>query len=171
MQQGFDRVSRDIFRVGRGQQALYALMDAFAKAILACMPEPPPEQDHRPSPARRNAMSGSSRPPVRRCRAMRGPRCRIWWTMARTDEEREFRLRPPKPRVTRNEGAAWSNGFKLLMHYARSSRKEQPRAGRKRERHASVPPALRGPSDVPEEQDPRAMEGARALPGARECRI
>src|SRR5665213_1991726 len=40
---GFDRVSRDIFRVGRGQQALYALMDAFAKATLACMPEPQPE--------------------------------------------------------------------------------------------------------------------------------
>ena len=40
---GFDRVSRDIFRVGRGQQALYALMDAFVKATLACMPEPQPE--------------------------------------------------------------------------------------------------------------------------------
>ena len=40
---GFDRVSRDIFRVGRGQQALYALIDAFAKATLACMPEPQPE--------------------------------------------------------------------------------------------------------------------------------
>jgi hypothetical protein len=52
--------------------------------------------------------------------------------MARTDDEREFRLRPPKPRVTRNEGAAWSNGFKLLMHYARSSRKTGNRApGRK----------------------------------------
>jgi type IV secretory pathway VirD2 relaxase len=43
--------------------------------------------------------------------------------MAQTDDEREFRLRPPKPRVTRNEGAAWSNGFRLIMHYARSSRK------------------------------------------------
>ena len=43
--------------------------------------------------------------------------------MARTDDDREFRLRPPKPRVTRNESAAWSNGFKLLMQYARSSRK------------------------------------------------
>ena len=43
--------------------------------------------------------------------------------MARTDDDREFRLRPPKPRVMRNEGAAWSNGFKLLMQYARSSRK------------------------------------------------
>jgi type IV secretory pathway VirD2 relaxase len=48
--------------------------------------------------------------------------------MARTDDDRELRLRPPKPRVTRNEGAAWSNGFKLLMHYARSSRKTGNRA-------------------------------------------
>ena len=43
--------------------------------------------------------------------------------MARIDEEREFRLCPPKPRVPRNEGAAWSSGFRLLMHFARSSRK------------------------------------------------
>jgi type IV secretory pathway VirD2 relaxase len=48
--------------------------------------------------------------------------------MAQTDDGREFRLRPPKPRVTRNEGAAWSNGFKLVMHYARSSRKTSNRA-------------------------------------------
>jgi type IV secretory pathway VirD2 relaxase len=47
--------------------------------------------------------------------------------MARTDEDREFRLRPTKPRVVRNEGPAWSNGFKLLMHYARSSRKTSNR--------------------------------------------
>ena len=40
---GFDRVALDIFRIGRGQQALYALLDAFAKAILTCIPEPPPE--------------------------------------------------------------------------------------------------------------------------------
>jgi Arc/MetJ-type ribon-helix-helix transcriptional regulator len=40
---GLDRVSHDIFRVGRGQQALFALVDAFAKAVLACVPEPPPE--------------------------------------------------------------------------------------------------------------------------------
>src|SRR5271165_6119923 len=48
--------------------------------------------------------------------------------MARTDDDHEFRLRPPKPRVTRNEGAAWSHGFNLLMHYARSSRKTGNRA-------------------------------------------
>src|ERR1019366_2681693 len=59
---------------------------------------------------------------------MHAPPCRSWWTMARTDDDREFRLRPPKPRIARNEGAAWSNGFKLLMHYARSSRKTGNRA-------------------------------------------
>jgi type IV secretory pathway VirD2 relaxase len=48
--------------------------------------------------------------------------------MARIDDDREFRLRPAKPRVARNEGAAWSNGFKLLMHYARSSRRKGNRA-------------------------------------------
>ena len=40
---GFDRVARDIFRVGRGQQAFYALFDAFAKVVLTCVPEPPPD--------------------------------------------------------------------------------------------------------------------------------
>lgn len=48
--------------------------------------------------------------------------------MARVDEEKEFRLRPPKPSIARNEGAAWSHGFKLLMHYARSSRMKGNRA-------------------------------------------
>ena len=48
--------------------------------------------------------------------------------MARTDDEREFRLRPSKPHVTRNEGASWSNAFKLVMHYARSSRNSRNRA-------------------------------------------
>ena len=65
---GFDRVALDIFRIGRGQQALYALVDAFAKAILTCIPEPPPE-------VRQQAIA---RPPVRRCPAMRGPPCRTW---------------------------------------------------------------------------------------------
>jgi Arc/MetJ-type ribon-helix-helix transcriptional regulator len=43
---GFERVSRDIFRVGRGQQALFALLETFAKAVLTCVPEPP--SDARP---------------------------------------------------------------------------------------------------------------------------
>src|SRR6204780_4143576 len=66
--------------------------------------------------------------PVARCPAMHAPRCRTWGIMARTDDEREIRLRPPKPRVRRNEGAAWSSGFRLLMHYARTSRNAGNRA-------------------------------------------
>src|SRR5271168_2618578 len=47
--------------------------------------------------------------------------------MARTDHERKVRLRPPKPRRPPDERIAWSSGFKLLMHYARSSRKVRNR--------------------------------------------
>jgi len=43
--------------------------------------------------------------------------------MGRTDEERKVRLRPQKPRRPRDERVAWSSGFKLLMQYARSTRK------------------------------------------------
>ena len=55
--------------------------------------------------------------------------------MARTEEEQEFRLRPRKPRLSRNERAGWSSGFKLLMHYARSTSKRAIRrahAGKER---------------------------------------
>jgi len=48
--------------------------------------------------------------------------------MARTDDEREVRLRPRKPRVQRSETASWSSGFRLLMHYARTSRRTTNRA-------------------------------------------
>jgi hypothetical protein len=44
--------------------------------------------------------------------------------MDRTEEEREFRLRPRKPRLTRSERAGWSSGFRLLMHYARGTSKK-----------------------------------------------
>ena len=47
--------------------------------------------------------------------------------MEPTDEEREFRLRPRKPRLGRNERAGWSSEFKLLMHYARSTSKKKIR--------------------------------------------
>jgi hypothetical protein len=36
-----ERVSRDIFRVYRGQQALFAVVDTFVKTFLTCVPEPP----------------------------------------------------------------------------------------------------------------------------------
>ncbi|MGI9074108.1 MAG: hypothetical protein ACR2JB_22975 [Bryobacteraceae bacterium] len=36
-----ERVSRDIFRVHRGQQALFAVVDTLVKTFLTCVPEPP----------------------------------------------------------------------------------------------------------------------------------
>ncbi len=40
---GFDRMSKDIFRISRGQQALYAIVDALVKTVLTCVPEPLPD--------------------------------------------------------------------------------------------------------------------------------
>jgi len=40
---GFDGVSRNIFRVERGQHALFALVDALAKVVLTCVAEPAPD--------------------------------------------------------------------------------------------------------------------------------
>jgi type IV secretory pathway VirD2 relaxase len=47
--------------------------------------------------------------------------------MVPTEEGGEFRLRPRKPRLSRNKRAGWSSGFKLLMHYARSTSKRKIR--------------------------------------------
>ena len=41
----------------------------------------------------------------------------------RDDDEPDLRLRPVKPRTPRDDGRAWAKGFKLLMHYARTSRR------------------------------------------------
>lgn len=38
-----EQVRREIFRLGRAQQALFAFVDSLAKVILTCMPEPPGE--------------------------------------------------------------------------------------------------------------------------------
>ena len=38
-----EQVRKDVFRVGRAQQALFAFMDTLAKALLTCLPEPPAE--------------------------------------------------------------------------------------------------------------------------------
>jgi len=47
--------------------------------------------------------------------------------MPRTDDEPKIRLRPPKPRRPSDKRIGWSSGFKLLMHYARTSRKARNR--------------------------------------------
>ncbi len=36
-----DRLSREIFRVHRGQQALFGVIDTLVKTFLTCVPEPP----------------------------------------------------------------------------------------------------------------------------------
>ena len=43
------------------------------------------------------------------------------------DDERKFRLRPPKP-PARSERAAWASAYKILMHHARMSRRQRRRA-------------------------------------------
>jgi Arc/MetJ-type ribon-helix-helix transcriptional regulator len=43
---GFDRIAQEVFRLGRSQQALFALVDALTKTVLTCIPEPP--ADARP---------------------------------------------------------------------------------------------------------------------------
>jgi hypothetical protein len=35
-----ERMSREIFRLGRAQQALFAFVDSLAKVLLTCVPEP-----------------------------------------------------------------------------------------------------------------------------------
>jgi Arc/MetJ-type ribon-helix-helix transcriptional regulator len=38
-----EQVRREIFRLSRAQQALFAYLDTFAKTLLTCVPEPPAE--------------------------------------------------------------------------------------------------------------------------------
>lgn len=36
-----EQVRKEVFRLGRAQQALFAYLDTLAKALLTCVPEPP----------------------------------------------------------------------------------------------------------------------------------
>ena len=36
-----EQMRRELFRLGRGQQALFAFVDSLAKILLTCIPEPP----------------------------------------------------------------------------------------------------------------------------------
>jgi hypothetical protein len=38
-----EQVRKDVFRLARAQQALFAYLDTLAKALLTCVPEPPAE--------------------------------------------------------------------------------------------------------------------------------
>lgn len=71
-----ERVLHDIRQLGRSQQAVFALIDTLAKAILTCMPEPPVESRRQASVLAREryevlmrsagrAMQGESRAALR----------------------------------------------------------------------------------------------------------
>jgi hypothetical protein len=55
-----DQVRKEVFRLGRAQQALFAYLDTLAKALLTCVPEPP--ADAKPQAvARTKGLSGNKR--------------------------------------------------------------------------------------------------------------
>ena len=59
--------------------------------------------------------------------------------MILNDDDRPIRIRPRKPRVPQREGAAWASGYRLLMHYARGSRRVGRNAGAQRATGACRP--------------------------------
>jgi type IV secretory pathway VirD2 relaxase len=63
--------------------------------------------------------------------------------MILNDDDRPIRIRPRKPPVARREGAAWASGYRLLMHYARGSRKVGRNAGAQRTAGAGHPHSQR----------------------------
>jgi len=91
--------------------------------------------------------------------------------MILNDDDRPIRIRPRKPPVARREGTAWAGGYRLLMHYARTSRKAGRNAGAQRATGAGRPHSQRCAVRVTYLQQPhaRAMESPRALSCPREC--
>src|SRR5580693_9027599 len=63
--------------------------------------------------------------------------------MILTNDDRPIRIRPRKPPAERREGAAWAAGYRLLMHFARASRKVVRNAGTQRGIGASRPHSQR----------------------------
>jgi Arc/MetJ-type ribon-helix-helix transcriptional regulator len=124
---GFDRMSRDNVRIVRASRRSLLCSILLSKQFLrAC-------RSHRSTPSPRPSRSSQDRyhqlikAAGQACPAMPVAAMKDLVGMARTDDERKIRLRPPKPRRPRTSALAWSSGFKLLMHYARSSRKARNR--------------------------------------------
>jgi hypothetical protein len=109
---------REMFRIGRGQQALFALVDALTKGILTCVPEPPAEATQQ---AVARAKLRYARLMQNAGGAMAGETKAAMQDLVghvSEDDERPVRLRPRKPTAARgrSEGIAWATGYKLLMH-------------------------------------------------------
>jgi Arc/MetJ-type ribon-helix-helix transcriptional regulator len=52
-----DQVRREIHRLARAQQALFAYVDTFAKTLLTCVPSLQPRRNNRQSQGLRSAMT------------------------------------------------------------------------------------------------------------------
>ena len=133
----FDRLAKELRRALRGQQAIFALLDAFTKIFLACVPEP--LRTRGPNRSHATAQESAICTPDKNRRPVAGKTnlsCRICSETKMSDGEREFRLRPGKPHISkpRHDGIALATGFKMLMHYARQSsarRHGSPAGGRR----------------------------------------
>ena len=158
-----EQIRREVFRLGRAQQALFAFVDSLAKVLLTCVPEPGGEameaavaQGARPA-----------RPVVEECGPSDGRRLaggdagfgEPWRRMTKS----EFRLRPRKP-PARNERAAWASAYKILMHHARMSGSRKRRSvGVRREADSDLQPTMCGTGHVREEHRCRTVASPWAL--------
>ena len=74
-----ERLSRDIVRAHRGQQALFAVRDTQVKVFLTCVPEPPRNDAmNQVLLGRGIVITGLSSRLARRWQEIRRARCRIW---------------------------------------------------------------------------------------------
>jgi len=142
--QGLIAYPGKIFRVDRGQQAMFALVDAFAKAILTCVPEPPPdatqqaitrakERYERLVKAAGQAMSGDTRAAIQD----------LGETMARIDEEGSSALSAKAPRAPERRCSVVERIQAAHAFCPQQPKAWQPHAGRKRKKLPSTLPALR----------------------------
>ena len=60
---GIDRTNEEVARIGRGQQAGLALLDALTKTVLTCIPEPPVDAAARRSREHASGTIALSRTP------------------------------------------------------------------------------------------------------------
>ena len=73
-----EQMRREIFRVGRTQQALFAFVDSLAKILLTCVPEPGGEAMEAAVARARGRHVRLLKAPARRCSVTRKWRCKNW---------------------------------------------------------------------------------------------
>jgi len=73
-----DQISREISRLGRAQQAVFALVDSLAKILLACIPEPDAEAMEAAVTRARGRHARLLKSAGQAIVASRSRRCRSW---------------------------------------------------------------------------------------------